>query len=118
IWHSLPLSTSHIQTLLGTGDDELGLSIVRVRIAPEKTSWSSDVSMLQEMETYGVKILASPWSPPGEWKYGTQADPLVNGYLMEEHYADYANYLNDYVTYMADQNIVIDVVSVQNEPDW
>lgn len=118
IWNSLPLSDSHLQTLLGTGENELGLSIVRVRLSPVSSQWSSDVSMLQKIETYGAKIMASPWSPPGEWKYDTQEDPLINGYLMEEHYADYANYLNDYVQFMADENIIIDVVSIQNEPDW
>ena len=118
IWHALPLSDSHIQNLLGTGENDLGLSIVRVRIAPNENDWTNEVSMLQKMETYGVKILASPWSPPGKWKENTQTNPLINGHLKEDNYADYAAYLNRYVEEMATENIVIDAISIQNEPDW
>ena len=40
------------------------------------------------------------------------------GKLLLDYYDDYAYHLNDFVQYMDGQGVAIDVVSVQNEPDW
>ncbi|WP_431882844.1 cellulose binding domain-containing protein [Micromonospora gifhornensis] len=111
-------STSDTQTLVGLGANQLGLSIVRTGISPVSSEWSSQVNALRTAKSAGsnVKILASPWTAPAEWK--TNNSRINGGKLRTDRYADYANHLNSYVQYMRNQGVTIDVTSVQNEPDW
>ncbi len=111
-------STADTQTLVGMGDNQLGLSIVRTGISPVSSEWGAQVSALKTAKTYGsnVKILASPWTAPAGWK--TNNSRTGGGSLKTDYYDDYANHLNSYVQYMRNQGVAIDVTSVQNEPDW
>ncbi|WP_244937594.1 cellulose binding domain-containing protein [Cellulomonas uda] len=111
-------STADTQTLVGMGDNQLGLSIVRTGISPVSSEWGAQVSALKTAKTYGsnVKILASPWTAPAAWK--TNNSRTGGGSLKTDYYDDYANHLNSYVQYMRNQGVAIDVTSVQNEPDW
>jgi glucuronoarabinoxylan endo-1,4-beta-xylanase len=111
-------STTDTQTLVGMGDNQLGLSIVRTGISPVSSEWSTQVSALKTAKSYGsnVKILASPWTAPAAWK--SNNGRINGGTLLTSHYGDYANHLNSYVQYMKNQGVAIDVTSVQNEPDW
>jgi O-glycosyl hydrolase len=111
-------TTSETQTLVGMGSGELGLSIVRTVISPESGEWSGLVSSLQTAKSYGsdVKILASPWTAPANFK--TNNSRVNGGKLRTDFYDDYAAHLNNYVQFMASQGVTIDVTSVQNEPDW
>jgi O-glycosyl hydrolase len=109
-------TADEVHSFVGTGENELGLSIVRTIVRPEKSTWPYAVASLKESIAYGdrVRILASPWSPPVEWK---TTNAMVGGELRKEHYGDYVDHLNDYIEYMAGQGVIIDVISVQNEPD-
>ncbi len=111
-------TTNEVHSLVGLGQDELGLSIVRTIIDPDSSRWSFAVDNLKEAKSYGdaVQILASPWSPPASMK--TNGSTTNGGKLKTDSYGAYASHLNDYVKYMAGQGITIDVVSIQNEPDW
>jgi O-glycosyl hydrolase len=117
IWGSA-WSTAETQTLVGTGTNQLGLSIVRTGISPVDSEWATQVSALKTAKSYGsnVKILASPWTAPAAWK--TNNSRINGGELKTDYYDDYANHLNSYVQYMKGQGVAIDVTSVQNEPDW
>lgn len=117
IWGS-GWSTADTQTLVGMGDDQLGLSIIRTGISPVSSEWSAHVNALKTAKSYGsdVKILASPWTAPAAWK--TNNSRTGGGSLKTDYYDDYANHLNSYVQYMRNQGVAIDVTSVQNEPDW
>jgi glucuronoarabinoxylan endo-1,4-beta-xylanase len=117
IWGSA-WSTAETQTLVGTGPNQLGLSIVRTGISPVSGEWPTQVNALKTAKTYGsdVKILASPWTAPAAWK--TNNSRVNGGKLKTDYYDDYANHLNSYVQYMRGQGVPIDVTSVQNEPDW
>ncbi|KQR17290.1 cellulose binding domain-containing protein [Cellulomonas sp. Leaf334] len=111
-------STTDTQTLVGMGDHQLGLSIVRTGISPVSSEWNAQVSALKTAKSYGseVKILASPWTAPAAWKSNNSR--INGGTLLTSRYGDYANHLNSYVQYMRNQGVTIDVTSVQNEPDW
>ncbi|WP_456786092.1 cellulose binding domain-containing protein [Cellulomonas sp. P5_C5] len=111
-------STTDTQTLVGMGDNQLGLSIVRTGISPVSSEWNAQVSALKTAKSYGsdVKILASPWTAPAAWKSNNSR--INGGTLLTSRYGDYANHLNSYVQYMRNQGVTIDVTSVQNEPDW
>ncbi|MEV0457550.1 cellulose binding domain-containing protein [Catellatospora methionotrophica] len=117
IWGSA-WSTAETQTLVGLGQNQLGLSIVRTGISPVSGEWSTQVNALKTAKSYGagVKIIASPWTAPAAWK--TNNSRVNGGKLKTDYYDDYANHLNSYVQYMRGQGVTIDVTSVQNEPDW
>jgi glucuronoarabinoxylan endo-1,4-beta-xylanase len=117
IWGSA-WSTAETQTLVGLGANQFGLSIVRTGISPVSNEWATQVSALRTAKSSGsgVKILASPWTAPAEWK--TNNSRINGGKLRTDFYDDYANHLNSYVQYMRNQGVTIDVTSVQNEPDW
>ncbi|HSC85686.1 MAG TPA: hypothetical protein VLC09_00365, partial [Polyangiaceae bacterium] len=112
------LTSDEIHKWVGLGDDQLGLSIVRTIIEPARAKWAYAVANLKEAKSYGsdVSILASPWSPPAAMKSNNST--TGGGKLLTDYYDDYASHLNGYVGYMAGQGVTIDVVSVQNEPDW
>ena len=73
---------------------------------------------MREAKIYNpqVQILASPWSPPASYK--TNNSENNGGKLKTDDYDDYARHLNSFVQFMAKENVKIDVVSIQNEPDW
>ncbi len=60
-----------------------------------------------------IKILASSWSAPAWMK--TNDDPR-GGALKEEDYPAYAKYLIRYIGEMKKEGVVIDAISIQNEP--
>jgi len=61
----------------------------------------------------GIKIMGSPWSPPTWMK--TNNDTR-GGRLKSEFYGAYAKYFVKYIEQMKAEGIVIDAITVQNEP--
>lgn len=61
----------------------------------------------------GIKILATPWSPPVWMKTNTNS---VGGQLIPTYYAAYAAYFVKYITAMKNEGITIDAITPQNEP--
>lgn len=118
MWGAAALTTSEVRTAVGLGDNELGLSILRSIIETSQNRWATDVNALREAKTYRpeVQLLASPWTPPASYK--TNNSEINGGKLKTDYYDDYATHLNNFVQYMAKQSVKIDVVSIQNEPDW
>jgi O-Glycosyl hydrolase len=87
----------------------LGFSLLRIRIDQNKAYWSDEIANSAAAHAAGAKVLGSEWSPPVAW---TSNGKSTGGYLLPEHYGDYANYLRD-----AGSAINLDWVSFQNEPD-
>ena len=110
------LGDTEMDKLFGKGDAQLGLTILRVYIANNRSFWGSGVANVKRAKRYGAYVFASPWSPPASWK--SNGSDSNGGYLLESHWEDWANYLNDYQAYMKGQGAPIDAVSIQNEPDW
>jgi len=110
-----------------SGSQQIGLSILRVRIDPSSTTagsqWDTEVGNAQAAIAAGsdVSVIATPWTPPGTWKINLPdpTKPLVMGSLDTNYYTDYANYLESFVTYMANANPPVNLygISMQNEPD-
>ncbi len=113
---------AEVNALFGTGSGEIGLSILRVRIDPSSMSagsqWDTEVANAQNAIAAGssVSVIATPWTPPAAWKSNGSA---VMGTLNAGSYGDYANYLQSFVTYMANANPPVPLygISMQNEPD-
>ncbi len=109
-----PLSEADGKLAFGTGDGQIGLSILRVRIAPNSNNFSRVLSIAKQAHESGLTIFASPWTPPASMKTNGNE---VGGELKKESYADYAAHLKGFVDYMANNDVPIYAVSVQNEPD-
>lgn len=110
-----PDMTDHeIKEAFGTGEAQLGFSILRLRIPPAKDEWSAYVPTAKKASDMGVKIIASPWSPPADMKTNNNT---TGGNLKDDAYVDYAHWLKSFVDYMAEHGVDLYAVSVQNEPD-
>lgn len=104
-----------------TGSQQIGLSILRVRIDPNPdpgnhANWLTELNNARLASARGARIIASPWSPPAAMK--SNNDVNNGGTLNVDRYADYANYLQSFVSYMEDGGASLYAISIQNEPDW
>jgi O-glycosyl hydrolase/methionine-rich copper-binding protein CopC len=107
--------------------------------APYETSqWDQELTNANEAvgANPNAIVFASPWTPPAAWKLnGTsttvdgytynqafascaEGSGYCGGYLDPAHYADYANFLEDFVRFIdANSNANLYAISMQNEPD-
>jgi hypothetical protein len=103
---------SQINTLYGNGTGNLGLTIMRLRIAPatwnpanntaDTTQWTAELTNGLAAQAMGAIVFATPWSAPASMK----SDNSVNsGSLNPASYADYASYLEAYVKYATAQGV-------------
>jgi glucosylceramidase len=60
-----------------------------------------------------IKILGSPWSPPGWMKTNGKSK---GGSLKPEFYGAYAKYFVEYIQGMKAEGIRLDAITIQNEP--
>ena len=84
--------------------------------------WHGYLPAVKEARKHGAIILATPWSPPANFKTngkssGGQEDN-VHGKLKESYYANLFLWFNNFLAYMWNNNAPVDVVAIQNEPDW
>jgi glucuronoarabinoxylan endo-1,4-beta-xylanase len=107
------MTSSEIETAFGTGDGQLGFTILRLRIQPQKNLWSTNVSTAKEAYDMGVTIIASPWNAPDEM-LETVGDITR---VRHDMYDEYAAHLDSFNTYMANNDVPMYAISVQNEPD-
>ncbi|MEP6615961.1 MAG: glycoside hydrolase family 30 beta sandwich domain-containing protein [Ginsengibacter sp.] len=133
--------SSLLNEIFGTAKNSIGVSYLRVSIGASDLNESvfsyddlpagtSDTSMqhfdlgpdkkdvipvLKEIISIypGIKILASPWSPPSWMK--TNNDTR-GGRLKPEYYKAYVKYFLKYIQGMKAEGITIDAITVQNEP--
>src|SRR3984957_6821206 len=113
------LSSTQANTLFGTGNNQLGLSLLRVRIDPSSTTggesnWGTELTNAQEATALGANVIATPWTPPAVWK---SSNSTVEGSLNTSEYANYASYLESFVTFMKNGGVNLYGISMQNEPD-
>ncbi len=112
-WYLPAMTDSEVATAFGTGNGELGFTILRLTIEPDKSSWSQFVPSAKKAYDMGAKIIASSWyAPPGMTE-------TVNGesILRPDMYGAYAAHLDSFYTYMKNNGVPVYGISVQNEPD-
>jgi glucuronoarabinoxylan endo-1,4-beta-xylanase len=119
------MTEAEIRKMWGA-NSEAGYNIMRIYIPTGTNNWAQVIPTAQLAKSLGIKIFASPWSMPTEWK----TDPIIgsvftdefgvkrNVYLKEEHYTNYANYLNSFVVLLRNNGVELDAISIQNEPDY
>jgi len=127
-WGNFPRTTPEDIERMFNPDTGLGLNILRIMIMPHNTDIDLTMEQLVSrgrpdyynnvkiVNSYGGYVLASPWSPPAEWK--NNKNTRGDGKLLPEFYQDYANYLRAFAQNMYENGAPIYAVSIQNEPDY
>jgi glucuronoarabinoxylan endo-1,4-beta-xylanase len=92
-----PLTDAQMDLLYGTSGAQAGLTLLRVRIAPDG---NNSGNMLDGQKAYarGARILATPWTPPAAMK---DNGSLIQGSVLPAQYGAFVTYLNTYAQYMA-----------------
>ncbi len=114
MWGTQFPSKEEIGKAFDDGENGLGFSIFRVRIASNPEEWPLIIEVAKEAQSYGANILASPWSPPASLKTNTDE---VGGRLEPGNYQAFVDHINAFLSLMEDNEVDIYAVSVQNEPD-
>ena len=75
------------------------------------------VPLLQQalQKNSSIKIIASPWSPPGWMK---SSGSMIGGTLNTSAYNAYANYFVKYINAYKELGLPIYAITVQNEPEY
>ena len=115
-WTGQDMTEEQRQTAFGNGDDELGLTVLRVFVNPDKDQWYKALPTAQYATKMGVTVFASPWEPPADLAESGGSNGKLH--LPKSNYAAYAQHLNDFGTYMKNNNVDLYAISVQNEPDY
>jgi len=138
---SSPARNALLNELFGTGENDIGISYLRISIGAsdlsdrvfsyddlpdgetdpymQKFSLGPDtvdlVPVLKEILRIdpGMKILGSPWSAPLWMKDNHRS---VGGSLKRNFYGAYARYFIHYIRSMQQEGIPISAVTIQNEP--
>ena len=110
------LTDAQMDALYGTGPNQMGLTLIRVRISPVGSSdWGDPIANGQKAHQRGAKILATPWTPPASMK---DNGSTIHGSLLPAQYPNFVGYLNSFTDLMAANGASVSVVSLQNEPDF
>ena len=133
-WTSPVMYIRDMETMFNP--DILGYNMFRIMIYPHNTDPNLTMDQLIAGELYPdhdktkslefVKIvnkyngfvLASPWSPPADWKRNQSILAGPDGVLLPEYYQDYADYLREYSQMMYNRGAPIFAISIQNEPNY
>ncbi|HEY3495384.1 MAG TPA: hypothetical protein VGK73_11885 [Polyangiaceae bacterium] len=105
--------TDDVADLLFSPDGGIGLSLLRLRIAPDT---STELSTALSAHARGAAVWAAPWSPPGNWK--TSGTDNYGGALLPEYYQAWADRLSGFAAGMAAAGVPLFALSAQNEPNW
>jgi glucuronoarabinoxylan endo-1,4-beta-xylanase len=111
------LTSEEFDRLFGSGNGQVGLNTLRIRIATDDAWRVTELSYAKAAIQRGAKVFASPWSPPARMKTNNSIIG-TGGKLIADSAAAYAKYLNDFALFMAVNGAPLEAVSVQNEPDW
>lgn len=113
------LTKEQRETAFLNGEDQLGFTILRIHVDPDRENWQREVETAKYAYDQGALIFASPWNPPAEmcekFNHNGNADAQR---LKHDCYEQYAAHLNDFVTFMRDNGVELYAISIQNEPDY
>ena len=115
------MTSAEIKKVWGSSST-VGCNIMRLYIPIGKNAWSQSLATAKQAKQMGLIVFASPWGQPKEWKTNNSSDAKTSdgkeGRLKKENWADYAEYLEEYVQYLRKNGVELDAISIQNEPDW
>lgn len=108
------LSEAQVNTAFGNGTGQIGMTLMRLDVAPNSNEWNKVVHAAKQAKGMGAKLFGSPWSPPASMKNNNN---LIDGALNTNSYAAYAKHLSDFVGFMKTNGAELEAISIQNEPD-
>lgn len=113
-WNST-WSAAEADLFFSTGPNGIGLSLLRSRIAPDGTTWETNI--MQMAQARGAKVWSAPWTPPASYKDSNS----VNGGNLIGNPTNYRNYANQLANYVASMKtsygVNLEALSIQNEPN-
>ncbi|MGW4808713.1 cellulose binding domain-containing protein [Kitasatospora sp. NPDC004272] len=113
------LTADQRETAFGNGPGQLGFTVLRIHVDEDRANWSREVATAKRAAALGAIVFASPWNPPAAmvetFVRGSQTDARR---LRHDMYGAYAQHLEDFRVFMADNGVELYAVSVQNEPDY
>lgn len=113
-WTGYNLLPADHNTLFGNGPNQLGFSILRIRINENKNSWSIDLPDVKEAASRGIKVFATSWSAPTNLRVASGSSYKVD----PSKYQGYVDHLNGFAKHMKDNGVNLYALGFQNEPDW
>ncbi|MET8763127.1 glucuronoxylanase [Lentzea sp. NPDC004782] len=113
VWIS-DLTAAQRETAFGNGAGQLGFTVLRIPVHENRANWSREVATARRAVELGAKVIASPWNPPA-----SMTETFSGGKrLRYSSYGAYAQHLNDFIAFMANNGVNLYGISVQNEPDY
>jgi glucuronoarabinoxylan endo-1,4-beta-xylanase len=91
-WTGYNLLPADRNTLFGNGPNQLGFSILRVRINENQSSWSVDLPDAKDAASRGIKVFATAWSPPSSLRVASGSSYKVD----PSKYQAYVDHLNGF----------------------
>jgi glucuronoarabinoxylan endo-1,4-beta-xylanase len=113
VWIS-DLTAAQRETAFGNGTGQLGFTVLRIPVHEDRANWSREVATAKRASELGAKVIASPWNPPA-----SMTESFSGGKRLKYNsYGAYAQHLNDFTAFMANNGVNLYGISVQNEPDY
>ena len=113
------MTDAQVQKSFGNGEDELGLTILRIYCSDDSNAWKNAVPTAKRAQALGATVFATPWNPPASMRINGDGTIMGGKYQLDKSkYADYAQHLNSFIKYIEGQGIDLYSISVQNEPDY
>ena len=116
------LSSDDAKIAFGTGDGQLGLTVLRIPVNENESSWGAELTAAKLAQSYGAIVYATPWKPPSSLqtaysftRWGTTYNSTK---IAESDWQAYTDHLNNFAAYMKEQGAPLYAISIQNEPDW
>lgn len=129
-----PIKDTAVVAALFGPDSPVGLNMMRTEISnsgPNNAAdnqwynspydWDGTVNSVKCARAHGAIIVGTPWTPPSEYKTNNTGKGISNGVvgkLKTDCYGKFIQWLNQYCQYMEGRGAKVDVVSLQNEPDY
>lgn len=107
------MTSGEIETAFGTGEGQLGFTILRIMVEADSNRWGLNLSTVKKAQAMGATIIAAPWHAPSD------LSEIVDGKtrVRYDKYNEYAAHLNSFAKFMSDNGVTLYGISVQNEPD-
>lgn len=107
------MTGSEVETAFGTGDGQIGFSILRIMAEADSNRWGLYLASAKKAQNMGATIIASPWYAPSDIVEKVNNVSRVR----YDKYNEYVTHLNSFVIFMKKNGVNIYGLSVQNEPD-
>lgn len=133
-----PITNDKIIEKAYGADSPIGLNILRMELTPNTIGnvtqpwdtpydWHGYLPAVRMARSKGAIIYACPWSPAPIYKTNGSASggkndeddsKSVKGKLNERGYKELFSWFKTFAKYMKENGAPVDIISLQNEPDW